>query len=176
MDKMLKITMRFGSMTREANKDKEIGELKGEVQKLKEELTEKESQLQTRVLPPPVDAPPAEPSYFKPLNYDIPSSSANVIKEPEEQTQDYTIDVYAPRDVSKRMEAFINQLLPEYCSTRLLRSEQTNEEWDEISPNSTGSMIPQIASPDNNGRDMENSSTQQGDLESLPPRYASQPP
>ena len=71
-----------GWMTREANKDKEIGDLKNEVHKLKEELVEKENQLQTRILPPPMDAPPAEPIYFEPLDEDVPSSSTQVIKDP----------------------------------------------------------------------------------------------
>ena len=59
MDRMLKVTIFSGWMTKEAIKDKEIGDLKIEVHKLMVELAEKENQLQTRVLPPPVDAPRA---------------------------------------------------------------------------------------------------------------------
>lgn len=52
---------------------------------------EKENQLQTRILPPPMDAPPTEPIYFEPLDKDVPSSSTQVSKDLEELTQGYTI-------------------------------------------------------------------------------------
>ena len=48
-----------------------------------------------------------EPSYFKPLDDDIPSSSAHVIEDPEEQTQDYTIvghSVIDPRETDLEKE------------------------------------------------------------------------
>ena len=41
MDKMFKVTLVSGWMTREANKDKELTDLKSEVQKLKDELAKK---------------------------------------------------------------------------------------------------------------------------------------
>ena len=42
MDRMLKVTMVSWWMTREANKDNELGNLKSKVQKLKDELAKKE--------------------------------------------------------------------------------------------------------------------------------------
>lgn len=91
LDNMLKVAMLSSWRTREAGKDKEIKELTGEVERLKKELVEKEIQLHIRILPPPMDAPVVEPSYFDPLDSDIPSSRTEVARDTEEHQTDYTI-------------------------------------------------------------------------------------
>ena len=50
MEKLIKATMVSGWVAREAGKDRELDELKAQMQKLKAELLEKESQLQAKVL------------------------------------------------------------------------------------------------------------------------------
>lgn len=105
MDRMFKVIMVSRWMIREANKDKELGDLRSKVKKLKDELVKKQIQLQTRILPPSMDATPAEPIYFEPLEKGLPSSSAQASKDTDELNIDYTVTgPWDPRETNIKKE------------------------------------------------------------------------
>ena len=87
MDRLLQATMVSGWVAREAAKDREIEELKVEVQRLKAAVAEGASMDQGR--PNPSKPTSAEHVTFEPLEEDIPWTSAQAGDEAEEI--DYTI-------------------------------------------------------------------------------------
>lgn len=92
----MKVTMVSGWMAQEAKRNSQINELQAEVAKIKQELGDKETQLQTRVLIPPLDAPTAEPTQFDPIGAGDPGTS-DVAGFAEEES-DYIISGFSTID------------------------------------------------------------------------------
>ena len=84
MDRLLQAKMVSGWVAKEARKDREMSELKIQMQRLQEDLGNKEDQSHARAIPLSLDPAPAEHIYFEPLEQDMPSTSTHAGKEAEE--------------------------------------------------------------------------------------------
>lgn len=77
MERLQRITILKGFMKKEAEKDKEIRELKEQLAKLKQELQKKEALLQSQPPPPPLNIPKDTQQEFDttPMDLEMPSMS-----------------------------------------------------------------------------------------------------
>lgn len=82
--------------------------------KLKQELANKEVQLQARVLIPPMDAPTAEPSYCDPMDTDIPLTGGDVVGTSGDSQVDYTTSAFsadAKKDLREKIQMEVDAIV-----------------------------------------------------------------